>query len=446
MHDMRWIQGVRRLIGWIVCSGVLLGSAACHGLLDVTNPTLIQDQTIANAAGAMGWRVSALRELSTEMSPVAFDVALFTDERGFDPNVLPTVPGDAPIYFYYDKRDGEVIEQLQSRGYTDPHLAQLDQVVSTTTLAINAMRSNGPASTKREYLAELFAVRGYAILQMAEDICPGFPINDLASDHSVVLSGPYTRDSAVAYALAQLDSAVAYGRDSVNFLSFARVVRGRALLDLGRYADASAAVDSVSTSFIYATDPSVMGNRFAWDNNGCCEPMGEQKGGNGMPFVSADDPRVQTVYAKQRYLIPEDSLYDQLKYPTNDTPIVLASGIEARLIQAEAALHEPDPDKAFAILDTLRSTVGLGALTIPASADDQVDVVYRERAFWLYLTGRRLGDLRRLITNYGRNAETVFPTGAYPATGTYGTATAFPFTVTAQGQFNSKITAGCTVR
>jgi hypothetical protein len=39
--------------------------------------------------------------------------------------------------------------------------------------------------------------------------------------------------------------------------------------------------------------------------------------------------------------------------------------------------------------------------------------MFRERAFWLFMTGHRLGDLRRLIRQYGRGAETVFPTGAY---------------------------------
>ena len=41
---------------------------------------------------------------------------------------------------------------------------------------------------------------------------------------------------------------------------------------------------------------------------------------------------------------------------------------------------------------------------------------------WLYLTGHRLGDLRRLIRQYGRTANAVFPTGNLPSplAGTYG--------------------------
>jgi len=85
--------------------------------------------------------------------------------------------------------------------------------------------------------------------------------------------------------------------------------------------------------------------------------------------------------------------------------------------------------------------------TMPTATADQVNLLYQERAFWLYLTGRRLGDMRRLIRNYGRDPETVFPTGDYPIQGAkYGKATAIPFIKAAEAQFNPKITTGCTTR
>ena len=61
------------------------------------------------------------------------------------------------------------------------------------------------------------------------------------------------------------------------------------------------------------------------------------------------------------------------------------------------------------ILDSLRTNIGLDTLVDPGTADSRLDLLYRERAFWLLRTGHRLGDLRRLIRNYGRSAETVFP-------------------------------------
>jgi starch-binding outer membrane protein, SusD/RagB family len=64
-----------------------------------------------------------------------------------------------------------------------------------------------------------------------------------------------------------------------------------------------------------------------------------------------------------------------------------------------------------------------------ASADLRVDVMFRERAFWLFGTGTRLGDLRRLVRQYGRGSESVFPTGTY----LLGTTPGIPYTVPSYG-------------
>jgi hypothetical protein len=70
---------------------------------------------------------------------------------------------------------------------------------------------------------------------------------------------------------------------------------------------------------------------------------------------------------------------------------------------------------------------GLAPLPDPGSPAAQVDLLFRERAFWLYLTGRRQGDLRRLIRQYHRPPETVYPSGFYPGgSGGYGSALVLP--------------------
>jgi hypothetical protein len=55
-----------------------------------------------------------------------------------------------------------------------------------------------------------------------------------------------------------------------------------------------------------------------------------------------------------------------------------------------------------------------------------VDLVFRERAFWLFSTGHRTGDLRRLVRHYGRTPATVFPTGAWHKGGNYGADVTMP--------------------
>ena len=83
------------------------------------------------------------------------------------------------------------------------------------------------------------------------------------------------------------------------------------------------------------------------------------------------------------------------------------------MIEAEAALANNDPTTWLAKLNAARATVtGLAPLTDPGAAG-RVDLMFRERAMWLFMTGHRLGDLRRMVRQYGRGAETVFPTGAY---------------------------------
>jgi hypothetical protein len=50
----------------------------------------------------------------------------------------------------------------------------------------------------------------------------------------------------------------------------------------------------------------------------------------------------------------------------------------------------------------------LGPLADPGNAAERVQLMFRERAFWLYLTAHRLGDLRRLIRHYAATVN-VFP-------------------------------------
>jgi hypothetical protein len=60
-------------------------------------------------------------------------------------------------------------------------------------------------------------------------------------------------------------------------------------------------------------------------------------------------------------------------------------------------------------------------------------LLFNERAYWLFLTGHRQGDLRRLVRNYGRSQETVYPTGVYyGGLGFYGSDVDLPIPATEQ--------------
>jgi hypothetical protein len=108
------------------------------------------------------------------------------------------------------------------------------------------------------------------------------------------------------------------------------------------------------------------------------------------------------------------------------------------LIEAEAKLQTDVPGM-MTILNALRAspqTLGplsvpvMPALTTPATKDLAISLFFREKAFWQFGRGMRLGDLRRLIRQYARTEDTVFPTGKFHKAGgsSYGTDVNLPVT------------------
>jgi len=62
----------------------------------------------------------------------------------------------------------------------------------------------------------------------------------------------------------------------------------------------------------------------------------------------------------------------------------------------------------------------------PTTQSAAADVLFREKALWQFGRGIRMDDLRRLVRQYNRAQENVFPNGNFFKTGKYGTEVAFP--------------------
>jgi hypothetical protein len=237
-------------------------------------------------------------------------------------------------------------------------------------------------------------------------------------------------------AVTDLDSALVYAAGSPRVLNYVKVLRGRALTDRAQYAAAAAAVAGVPTDFVYNTEfngqvanYSQYNFPFYWFDQKYIT-VGDKEGGTGLDFVSANDPRVPTTPLG----LGADNatqVYEFSKYASLSAPIPLATGAEARLIEAEAALKANDPSW-LTILNTLRATISLSPLADPGNQTARVLLLFRERAFWLYLTGHRAGDLRRLIRQYGFTQDKVWPTGAYREGQPYGTDVVFILTLSEQ--------------
>jgi len=154
---------------------------------------------------------------------------------------------------------------------------------------------------------------------------------------------------------------------------------------------------------------------------------------NAMPFVSAKDPRVPTTRNGNGF--DSTTPYFQQGLWNRDDPIAIVDGLDGQLIQAEAKLNAGDIAGMMTVLNALRAApptqgifkpAALGALATPASPDAATSLFFREKAFWTFGRGQRLGDLRRQVREYGRAVTAVYPQGTYFKNGVYGALTQFP--------------------
>jgi hypothetical protein len=271
---------------------------------------------------------------------------------------------------------------------------------------------------------------GFAYVLLAENFCSGVPFSQAASDGTVTYGPAENTTQVLERAVTTFESALTAApavlaahpaaHDSVaSQLSLAQVGRARALLGLGRFADAGAASARVPDGFTWVLDYSDYSTR---EVNGVYSHTWEledysaadSEGVNGIAFLAAGDPRtrVDTLVVGLNYA-PQ-------KYGIATAPIVLAGATEARLIQAEALLRAGDVSGSLAMLNVLRASSGLSPLSDPGTSNARVNQLFRERALWLWLTAHRLGDLRRLVRQYDRPANTVYPTGPYGGALMYG--------------------------
>lgn len=295
--------------------------------------------------------------------------------------------------------------------------------------------------------SEVLSIGAFAYVLFAENYCSGVPFSRLTDSGAIEYGDPQTRDQVLQIAVAKFDSAVTIATEHENddLADLARVGKARALLDLGRFAEAATAAADVPTNFEYlvrSSANSLRQNNGIWNYtaNTFAFSVPDREGGNGLPFLSAADPRLDVVATGQRGFDRFTPFNLQLKYADLEADVVLASGVEARLIEAEAALRAGTPGPAVTILNALRVSAGLGPVTDPGTEAARVNLLFRERAFWMWGTSHRLADMRRLIRQYSRAENTVFPTGEYHKGGNYGTDVNLP--VSSDERNNPKFT-GC---
>lgn len=432
-----------RWLGRSVALVVLATTAAVGGcgtdILSVTDPDIILEAKSASGALALknGVLLRLAQALNGVQGPDAFFVysGLITDEWR---------SGDT--FVQRNNQDQRIWEPTNTFN-ADPY-RRLNRVRTEGIAAISALRQYVPDSVY--FVGRMFALMGYVETLIGEDYCNGTPLSGLDGT-TIVYGMPLTNDSVLALAVANADSALANraGRDSIRIRNLASVVKGRALFDRGLFAAAAAAVAGVPDTFKYQITHSVNANTnqtFALNNGARRYTMVDTEGVVGLNFISANDPRLPRATGTN----PNTDLIFDSAYPLfvtrqglwgSTSPVSIVTGIEARLIEAEALLRANNTAGWLAAVNTLRTNTALyppiqtgftrgAALTAIADtfADNtsRMKTHFRERAFWMFSTGHRLGDMRRMVRQYGYPADSVYPRGAYYKGGAFGTALMMP--------------------
>jgi len=442
---------------------VVLAASACH-LLDVTNPDIVPPEDLNSPAALPTIRAGAIGDFGIAYSGSGAQGSGGTTEGQV---LISGMLGDELIN----------TETFPDRVFTDARQPQPESGTLTVIFRNihRARRSAEQAAAKFRALSdtttnaglpEMLSLAGFTYVFFAETYCSGVPVSVANPDGSFTFGDPLTTTQLLDTALNRFNQALTVanglpaGATKNAQVALARVGIGRALLDLGNFNGADTAVTPVATSFAYLVlhdlnttrqNNGVYNGTFKFKRYGVPD---SSEGVSGLPWRTVVDPRTP-VYRRTLTSGPEKGFdgvtpqYNESRYVDEKASVTLATGTEARLITAEAQLQRGDTAGMLTTLNALRTTpptyflvptstggtttqtlAPMTALAAPVGPVAAVNMLFNERARWLWLTGHRLSDERRLERQYARPDSTVFPHGPYFKNGlTYGTAVNLPIPV-----------------
>ena len=423
-------------------------SSVTDSLLEAQDPDLVVPETIQNAEGALALYTGAIGRLRA--ATVATITGLQEPAWLFS-GLLADEWSTSSTFIQNDEVDQRKIKT--DNGSVTNQFRALARARTAANQALEGLRAFLPAERAKQ--AEMYFVRGFAEMQMAQDYCNGIPLTD-APGGVVTFGMPLPVAQVFERAIASYDSALAFasGTDttSVRIARAARVGKARALLGVNKVAEAAALVTPAlaPTSFEYEITFSITGGQNAiWGQGASARryTVSDSLEGNArnllvrnvIPFFSLQDPRLPVKYttsgaggkdttkSQDGFTFSRTTtLYGQL------TNAAMVNGIDARMVEAEARLRADDYIGMTAILNALRAAppklgdiqltaAQLPPLVAPLTRVAAENLFFREKALWTFSRGQRLGDLRRLVRQYGRSVDNVYPVGTHYRGGEYGT-------------------------
>jgi hypothetical protein len=408
---------------------------ACSGvtdtLLEATDPDIINPSGVNSIEGARGLHAGTISRLTA--------VTAGSESTWLFGGLLGDEWATSSTFVQNDETDQRRIQENNSQ--VTNMLYRLYRTRTSANQAIAGLNEWEP--TAKERIAEMYFARGFVDLQLASDFCNGIPLSD-GSGETITYGEPLTVVQVFTSAIAAFDSAItlASGSTVATTIAIARAAhigKARAQVGLNQIDAAATTVAGIPTSFTYqSTFSTTSQTNTIWAQGLSSRRytvgdslQGNQRNitvANAIPFATLNDPRLPvtkrtTAGQDGQTFMNVTSVYEQL------TPVDIVNGLDARIIEAEKSQRDNDASSFLSILNALRATppvihsitvAPLPPLTDPGTAEGRVNLLFREKALWTFSRGQRLGDMRRLIRQYGRAANTVFPVGSHFKGGDFG--------------------------
>lgn len=402
----------RRPLGVIVAVAALLGASACDTvdrLLTVTTPSRLGEANFLVPQNGALISASAVADFECALGGYIVASGLAAGEL---------VEGtQTAARWSYDRRDVQANEALYASNgcaaigtYTPLNTARFtnDQAVRLLEGWTDAQVAN-----RQRLIGLNAAMAGHSIVLLAEGFC-----------ECVIDLGPaLTTAQAMDSAIVRFDKAIAAATaaNATDVLNLARVGKARAQLGKGDLAGAAATAAPVPTEFVFnATHDLNAGTRnniiFAQNNQGFAVSVAPAY--RALTVGGAADPRVRAVDGGRNTTDQINRLWTQQKYTSLTASTPIASGVQARLIQAEGL----GAGQGVAIINTLRARTGVALPPLTAAEESAfIATVMEERNRELWLQGHRWFDMNRRAL-----AQVPAPGVAYSKGGIYGNQRCWP--------------------
>lgn len=398
------------------------GAVACDGILTVDNPGSIDESDLADPNLEQTIINGVIGEFQYTHTYASQWTGVVADELLLHHTYAPTVPMVLRTFDENNVYVNNIYSFWQrSRASADDAVGRLTEL-------------HGDDANSSLNMLKALAYGGYSYIMLAETFCES-PIDVSEAYSSAQLFEFALERFEDAFSVADAAEAAGEPAAEVNaYRNLAYLGAARASLNLNNMADAENFASQVEADFemwIHHSENSARQYNPFYDpttgeNNRYLTP--------GEPFQNLDDPRVTHTDEQVPSLVEGTLMYipyqpysfsgwsaenNQQEF-SRSADVRFASELEARYIIAEA---QGASGYTVDLINERRNFAGQDSF-VSTEDNEIMEELFEQRARDFYLTGKRLGDIRRYLDLYGID---YFPSGTDPFhDAQYGTAVCLP--------------------